>query len=294
MTASAVRFPPPSSCEPERARGEVHVRDGVEHDFRAEALGLLAEDLHELGTLDPVAKARIVLDLGRDRQLAAGLRALDHDRLELGARGVEGGGPAGGARADDGDAVVALGRGHSCLPSGAEDISASGSPARYRYHRVVPRPALSRKLEGLRHDDLHGDDAPRQRARGRQSVAGVSGLRRPRLREGGGDRGSARRARAVRAHERHPRDPRGAVGEVPARLRARPTRRTPRSRSPPARPRRSSRPSRASATPATRSSCSSPYYDSYKPSVAMAGAAARVVTLRAPDWSFDREECAPP
>ncbi len=33
-----------------------------------------------------------------------------------------------------------------------------------------------------------------------------------------------------------------------------------------------------------------PYYDSYKPSVAMAGAVARVVTLEAPDWSFDREE----
>jgi N-succinyldiaminopimelate aminotransferase len=33
-----------------------------------------------------------------------------------------------------------------------------------------------------------------------------------------------------------------------------------------------------------------PYYDSYKPSVAMAGAVARVVTLRAPDWGFDQEE----
>jgi N-succinyldiaminopimelate aminotransferase len=33
-----------------------------------------------------------------------------------------------------------------------------------------------------------------------------------------------------------------------------------------------------------------PYYDSYKPSVRMAGAVARVVTLRSPDWSFDREE----
>jgi len=33
-----------------------------------------------------------------------------------------------------------------------------------------------------------------------------------------------------------------------------------------------------------------PYYDSYKPSVAMAGARARVVTLRAPDWRVDREE----
>ncbi len=32
-----------------------------------------------------------------------------------------------------------------------------------------------------------------------------------------------------------------------------------------------------------------PYYDSYKPAVAMAGAAARVVTLEAPDWRFDRD-----
>ena len=31
-----------------------------------------------------------------------------------------------------------------------------------------------------------------------------------------------------------------------------------------------------------------PYYDSYKPSIAMAAATARVVTLEAPDWSFDR------
>jgi len=30
-----------------------------------------------------------------------------------------------------------------------------------------------------------------------------------------------------------------------------------------------------------------PYYDSYKPSVAMAGAVARVVTLHAPDWNFE-------
>ena len=33
-----------------------------------------------------------------------------------------------------------------------------------------------------------------------------------------------------------------------------------------------------------------PYYDSYKPGVAMAGATTRVVTLRAPDWRFDRDE----
>jgi N-succinyldiaminopimelate aminotransferase len=33
-----------------------------------------------------------------------------------------------------------------------------------------------------------------------------------------------------------------------------------------------------------------PYYDSYKASVAMAGAVPRVVTLRAPDWTFDLRE----
>lgn len=33
-----------------------------------------------------------------------------------------------------------------------------------------------------------------------------------------------------------------------------------------------------------------PYYDSYKASVRMAGAVPRVVALRGPDWSFDREE----
>jgi N-succinyldiaminopimelate aminotransferase len=33
-----------------------------------------------------------------------------------------------------------------------------------------------------------------------------------------------------------------------------------------------------------------PYYDSYKPALAMAGARARVVTLRAPRWEFDASE----
>jgi N-succinyldiaminopimelate aminotransferase len=33
-----------------------------------------------------------------------------------------------------------------------------------------------------------------------------------------------------------------------------------------------------------------PYYDSYRPSIAMAGALARIVTLRAPDWRFDQRE----
>jgi aminotransferase len=35
-----------------------------------------------------------------------------------------------------------------------------------------------------------------------------------------------------------------------------------------------------------------PFYDSYLPSAAMAGASLRVVTLRAPDWSFSEDELA--
>jgi aspartate/methionine/tyrosine aminotransferase len=35
-----------------------------------------------------------------------------------------------------------------------------------------------------------------------------------------------------------------------------------------------------------------PYYDSYVPSVEIAGGVARVITLRAPDWSFDQQELA--
>lgn len=35
-----------------------------------------------------------------------------------------------------------------------------------------------------------------------------------------------------------------------------------------------------------------PYYDSYLPSVILAGATLRVITLRPPDWSFDPEEAA--
>ena len=64
---------------------------------------------HELGAHDPVDEAGVVLDLGRQHELAAGLvaggrgLALDDERLELGPGGVEGGGQAGRPAADDDD-----------------------------------------------------------------------------------------------------------------------------------------------------------------------------------------------
>ena len=45
--------------------------------------------LHQPGTLDHLGEARIVFDIGGDRHLAAGLQALDQDRLGIGARGID-------------------------------------------------------------------------------------------------------------------------------------------------------------------------------------------------------------
>jgi len=67
----------------------------------AEALGLLAELGHHLLAGDTVGIARIVLDVGRVLQLATPLEALEDERLEVGARGVERRRVAGGTAADD-------------------------------------------------------------------------------------------------------------------------------------------------------------------------------------------------
>jgi hypothetical protein len=53
--------------------------------------------------LDDVGEARVILDIGGDGELAAGLGALDQDRLEHGAGGIDRGGVTGGAGADDDD-----------------------------------------------------------------------------------------------------------------------------------------------------------------------------------------------
>ena len=68
--------------------------------------GLLRHLLHQPGALDDVGEARIVLDVGRDGELAAGLDALDQDRLEHGAGGVDRRRIAGRARPDDDDLGV--------------------------------------------------------------------------------------------------------------------------------------------------------------------------------------------
>ena len=81
--------------------GEVDLRHVVGDELRAEALRLAAEVGHHLGPHDAVGVAGVVLDVARDHQLAAPLEALDHERLQVGARRVERSRVPGGAAADD-------------------------------------------------------------------------------------------------------------------------------------------------------------------------------------------------
>jgi hypothetical protein len=100
--------------------GEVDPLDIGGHEFGAEALGLRAELRHHFGAHDPVGKAGIVLDVGRQHELPAGADPLDHERMQIGARGIDRGGQTRRARPDDDD-LAGL-PGHSVL------VTRSASP----------------------------------------------------------------------------------------------------------------------------------------------------------------------
>ena len=73
-------------------------------------LGLFLHLLHQPGTLDDVGEARKVLDIGGDHELPARLHALDQDRLQVGARGIDRRGIAGRTGADDQDLGMMMSR----------------------------------------------------------------------------------------------------------------------------------------------------------------------------------------
>ena len=76
--------------------GQVDLGRVVGDELGAEALGLLAQVVHELGPHDAVREAGVVLDVGGVHERAAGgHRALEHQRSEPGAGQVDGGGVAG-------------------------------------------------------------------------------------------------------------------------------------------------------------------------------------------------------
>ena len=81
--------------QPERAARKVDRGDVVPDDLGPDMLGLGLHLLHQPRALDDVAEAGIILDVGGGGELAAGLDALDDDRAEAGARGVNGGGKPG-------------------------------------------------------------------------------------------------------------------------------------------------------------------------------------------------------
>jgi hypothetical protein len=81
--------------------GEVDGGEVGHAELGAEAGGLLLHVLDELGTLDAFGPAGKVFDEGGDGELAAGLVAFEDEGLEVGAGGVDGGGEACAAGAED-------------------------------------------------------------------------------------------------------------------------------------------------------------------------------------------------
>src|SRR5690606_4851465 len=85
----------------EGAYTPVCLLDVAEHDVGFEALGVLLHALHQRRAGQAFNVARPVVDFRRGGQLASLLHAGDDRGLEVGARGVDGGGEAGRAGAKD-------------------------------------------------------------------------------------------------------------------------------------------------------------------------------------------------
>ena len=101
MTTASAAYSPSNVVDGEGRLGELDRGHVARDEARAEALGLAADEVDELGTEDALREAGEVLDLAGEQQLAAGAEALDAQGLQAGAGGVESGGVAGGAAADD-------------------------------------------------------------------------------------------------------------------------------------------------------------------------------------------------
>ena len=162
--------------QPERRCAEIDLGDVDEVQHRAEALGLQAEVLHQFGPHDPLREAGVVLDLGRQHQLAAVQVPGEDDRREVGAGGVDGGGQAGRAGTDDCDGAV--GTGH-VAPFNPQAV-ASGS-RRAKESRDARRRLLRHPAQGVTRNGLGRRGAGRaQRPGGRRHRRLAEGRRAPR------------------------------------------------------------------------------------------------------------------
>ena len=89
----------------ERALAEAHLGHRAAHEAGAEARHLAPEHVHHFGALDAVLEAGIVLDLGGDSELAAGLVPFDQQRTEIGAGSVERRGQSGRTGSENYDLI---------------------------------------------------------------------------------------------------------------------------------------------------------------------------------------------
>ena len=96
-------FVPGIERHPERPRRGVERRDDVIDDPRADIFSLRLHLGHQPGPLDHLGETGVVLDIGGDGHLPAGLKAGDDHRREIGARSVDGSCQAGGTGTDDDD-----------------------------------------------------------------------------------------------------------------------------------------------------------------------------------------------
>ena len=120
------------ATEAERTPGEVEFGNQIGDDLGSDMGRLLLHLLHQPRTLDHVGEARIVLHIGGDGELAAGLDALDQNRFQHRPRGIDRGGVAGGTGTDDDDFGVD-GGGHGQIPlSSGRFVSAEAESARKR------------------------------------------------------------------------------------------------------------------------------------------------------------------
>src|SRR5206468_3327130 len=83
--------------------------------LRAETRRLLAHPLDQLRPLDPLREAGEVLHVGRETELPARLVAVDQERLQVGAGGVDRRRQAGAPRPQDDDASGVRGRSRTSL-----------------------------------------------------------------------------------------------------------------------------------------------------------------------------------
>ena len=92
-----------------------HLVDVLHPEVRSEPQRLFPHLVHQLGSGYAVAEAGVVLHLGGGHQGAAELRALEHQRGELGTRGIDRRGVAGRPGADDDHVVDSRLRSHASL-----------------------------------------------------------------------------------------------------------------------------------------------------------------------------------